>query len=144
MAYLFRGEYLNMSNRVQRVPKQLDKPFYKPYSLDEIMDKVIKGWEKMSETQLLVQIFDRHACSYDGAQDKGCHVFLQVRDIVEMVASEQCKRLILSPWVDTISVHKDQMHAMLHICTLLLVRKDVYFRKLESVCILIQFCATLF
>ncbi len=60
MAYLFRGEYLNMSNR-QRVPKQLDKPFYKPYSLDEIMDKEIKGWERMSEKQLLVQsLTDMH------------------------------------------------------------------------------------
>ena len=89
-------------------------------------------------------ILDRHACSCDGAQNRGRHVFLQVRDIVEMVASEQCKRLILSPWVDTISVRKHMMHAMLHICTLLQVRKYVYFRKLESVCILIQSCATLF
>lgn len=60
MAYLFKGAYATMSER-QKMPKLLDKPFYEPLSLDEILDIEIKGWQKMSAKKLLVCFMDMHA-----------------------------------------------------------------------------------
>ena len=45
--------YATMNER-QKLPRLLDNPFYKPLSLDEVLDTEIKGWEKMTAKKLKV------------------------------------------------------------------------------------------
>ena len=39
----------------QRTPKFLKTPFYEPLSLNQLLDKEIKGWQDMFGQKLLVQ-----------------------------------------------------------------------------------------
>lgn len=57
---------------------------------------------------------------------------------MEEAACEQCKRLVLSPWLDTISV-RNWMYAILQICALWTMTGYVACRTLAKGCILIPF-----
>lgn len=53
MAHLFRGAYATMSEQ-QKDPQLLHHPFYKPLSLNDVLDTEVKGWERMSAKKLRV------------------------------------------------------------------------------------------
>lgn len=59
MAHLFQGACATMSEQ-QKHPMLLHNPFYKPFSLDDVLDTEIKGWEKLSAKKL--RVCPLHTC----------------------------------------------------------------------------------
>lgn len=74
MRYLLRSEYRTLSPNEQ-VPRQIDVPFFQRVSLQDIADKELKGWERLSPQSMKVtsHVEGNCACGVELIVPDSCH-----------------------------------------------------------------------